>query len=239
VPRVGLFVGSVAGAPITSNSTQYVSDVSKTMTSALRIADGSVVWTDAGSQYMCSILPCPGAGATTSSGSGSGSSQGPTLGLRLRATGTVSSTKSSPTPTASPDLKVVLEGFDLATGHTRWSFDTGPDTNLATETAPPRTGASVVVLPGTDRRLNEVDLVTGAHHLAAASTAAWCQSEVDYHENAGGQSGDYIGQDAIFPCNLTMHQTANPKRVPAFVGTPISGLVVWSEAHRVVAAPQG
>jgi len=142
-------------------------------------------------------------------------------------------------------LKVVLEGFDLATGHTRWSFDAGADADLATEAKlPPRTADTVIVLPGPDGKPTAVDLSTGISHAAAAATTAWCQSEVDYtvtSSQTGGGTGSstYIGQDALFPCDLATHQIATPRRIPTFVGTPISGLVAWSEPHRVVAAPQG
>ncbi|MDQ6928382.1 MAG: PQQ-like beta-propeller repeat protein [Actinomycetota bacterium] len=244
ITPAGEFVGSVSGAPTSQSPTEVVEDLSSAMTAGFRIDDGSTVWQDAGSQYFCSVLPCPGADTTTSSGAGTGTSHGPTVGLRLRATGTLSGTPGGGPPTASAGTKVIVEGFDPASGRTLWSFDAGSNTDLLTQKAlPPRTADNVVVLPGSDGQSTALDLSDGSQRPADTGVTAWCQTSVRFHENVpyhgsnGKDINDRVGQNALFPCDLEMRAVPPPTLVPAFVGRRAEGLVAWSETGRVVAAP--
>lgn len=245
INQIGLFVGSVGGPPTSETDQQAVLDLSKTMTAGFRIADGSPVWTDTGTTYLCSILPCPGATGTGSSGAGGGDSRGPQVALRVRATGSITETEGNLTPTVSPGMHAALEGFDPATGHTTWSLDITGDLGLVTQSKlPPRAGQTVLILPGAGGAPVEVDLTTGTQRPVPAGTIAWCQAPTSYKENPGYPAGngqvihDYTGDFAINPCDADQHQVPDPSQAPSFVGPAVGGLVVWSEADKIVAAPE-
>lgn len=237
VATAGLFVGSVAGAPVSSTGSSATIDLSRTMTAGFRISDGTAVWRDAGTLYACTQpLPCPGSGE-------GGAYRAPTTGLRLRATGTARSSQSSVTLSLSPGANVVLEGFDLATGKTLWSYDAGSDGAIFTQT-PPLLGPHLVALPASGGGTVAVNLATGAHSPVPPGAVGWCRSLITYKTQVGypipnGQP-DYerIGQEAIKPCQAALgSSSATPQTVPGFVGTVVGGLTVWSESSRVAAAP--
>jgi hypothetical protein len=245
VAQVGLFVGSVQGPAVSSTSTQDVENLASTMTAGFRIADGAEVWKDSGTSYVCSILPCPGG----AQGNPAVPYTPPTLGLRLRMTGTATSTEppggsgAPPTPVLSPGSKVVLEGFNLASGRTTWSFDAGADAALVQLSVPPQVALETVVLPDPSGKPTEVDLTTGAQKPAPPGTTGWCSAITSYKENVPYQAGngttisDYTGDFATFACDAYGHPVAAPATIPTFVGAVLGGLVARSEANRVAAAP--
>jgi hypothetical protein len=237
VPAVGLFVGSVFGPPLSSTSSRSLIDLTRTMTAGFTISDGETEWRDAGSSYACSFLPCP---ETTGSSS---NASAPTPGVRLRMTGTATSTDSE--DTASPDATVVVEGFDLATGKTVWSFDAGHDAGLIDGSPPAQVGDATVILPGVRGTPTQVDLSTGAQAPVPVGTVAWCHALTSYNEPTPFQPGngspihDYSGGIAHFPCDVSGHPVAVPNQVPSFAATTIGGTAAWSEMSEVVAAPAG
>ncbi len=241
VPAVGLFVGSVQGPPVSSSAGQGAFDLSRTASAGVRISDGSVVWRDQGSQYLCSLLPCPG---MTQGSSGADVYRPPTLGLRYRATGTITAGAAG-AMSASPGLNMVLEGFNLGAGRTVWSFDAGADTALAEGTPPPQAGPETVVVPATNGTLMLLDLTTGAATPAPGLTIAWCSTSTTYPVSPPYDNGDgttttsYQGAYATFPCGVTARPTNIPAHAPAYAGPALDGVVAWSDAHRVVAAPTG
>jgi hypothetical protein len=239
IPSDGLFVGAVQGPPLSSSNTQEVIDLSRTMTAGFRMTNGAAVWRDPGSFYMCSILPCPGGNQTSS---GTTAYQPPTLGLRLRETGTVSAAQGSPAK-VSPGATVTVEGFDLATGRTVWSFNAGGDLSLIQQSPPPQVGAETVILPGAGGALEALDLATGARQPVSAGSLAWCQAETTYTANTSNQAANgsstssYQGNYAVFPCDRAGHPVPAPAAVPAYAGPSIGGTTAWSEANEVAAAP--
>jgi outer membrane protein assembly factor BamB len=237
VAAAGLFVGSVAGAPVSSTGSSATIDLARTMTAGFRISDGTAVWRDAGTWYACSQpLPCPGSGE-------GGAYRAPTTGLRLRATGTARSSRSTPTLSLFPGANVVLEGFDLATGKTLWSYNAGSDGAIFSQT-PPLLGRYLVALPASGGGTVAVNLATGAHSLVPAGAVGWCRSLITYQTQVGypipNGPPDYerIGQEAIKPCQAASgSSSATPQTVPGFVGAVVGGLTVWSESSKVAAAP--
>lgn len=244
INRLGMFVGSVAGGPVSQTATKVVFDLSRTMTAGFRVGDGSVVWQDPHTSYMCSILPCPGATGTGSSGAGGGDSTGPNVGIRIRATGTLSGNPGGGLPTVSPGATAILEGFTPATGRTLWSFDIGSDLSLIAQTRlPPRLASTTLILTGRSGTPVVLNLANGTQTAPPHGGTAWCQSVTTYHENVPYQAGNgqsisqYVGDYALFPCDGQEHPVATPTSVPSFVGPQVGGLVAWSEASQVAAAP--
>jgi hypothetical protein len=159
-------------------------------------------------------------------------------GRRLTVTG-----KLPPAPKLSPGGDVVVEGFNLATGKTLWSYDAGADASLASFQPPPLLGAYAVALPAPSGGMTAVNLATGARRPVSPATPAWCQPLVTYHAQpefslGGGVTSDtHVGQSALEPCQASGHSAAVPPAVPGFVGAAAGGFTVWSEPSAVVAAP--
>ncbi len=234
VPAAGLFVGSVSGAPLSSTASQSLVDLSRTMTAGFTISDGQTTWRDPGSMYACGFLPCPKSDSSVYQ---------PTLGVRLRMTGT--GTLADSGETASPGATVIVEGFDLATGKTVWSFDDGHDAALIESSSPPQADDATVILPGAHGTPTQVDLSTGAQSPVPVAMVAWCTASTTYYEPTPFRPGngtsihDYIGNSATFPCDASSHPVAVPSQVPDFAATTIGGTAAWSEVNEVVAAPAG
>jgi hypothetical protein len=168
----------------------------------------------------------------------------PILGLRVRATGTANFFPDQST-TLNPGGNVVLEGFDLVTGNTKWAFDTGADAALLDGNAAAQMKDYTVVLPNHEGILTEVDLLTGAQRPLPAGTLGWCSAATTY-EGPGYKADNgltlttYYGDSATFPCDAgTGQPQPAPSIVPSFVGPSIGGVTAWSQGDRVVAAPSG
>jgi outer membrane protein assembly factor BamB len=240
VPAVGLFVGWVGGPPVSYTATSATVSVARGMTAGFRISDGSMAWQDPGTLFACGLLPCPGVGM----GFSRELSGAPTMGLRLRVTGTSTSTLSDPTPKLSPGGDVRIEGFNLATGKTLWSFDVGNDGALILG-SPPILGPEVVAVPTPGGGMAALNLATGQHKLVSAASVGWCGVGPDYKTQVGypnGHGGTAYTRSAFAgyqPCDALGDETAEPATVPSFVGTTVDGLTVTSNSSEVAAVPTG
>jgi hypothetical protein len=223
-------------APVSSTATSAVFDLSKTMTAGIRMSDGSAAWRDLGSQYACSDLPCPG--MVLDRAKGTTAYAPPAQGLRLRLRGIARVSKTGG-PTFS-NFNVVVEGFDLRTGTTLWSFDAGPSQPLLENASLPALAENTIVVKGADRKLIALNLRTGARTPVLRGATAWCAKPTRYTTDVpDGQSPttSYQGDDALSPCGTTGAAVTTPKQVPRFVGPALDGLIAWSEAQQVVARP--
>jgi hypothetical protein len=159
--------------------------------------------------------------------------------------GTISGSPSA-LPKAAPSAVVVLEGFDLSSGVTTWSFDAGHNFGLITQTElPALAGAHTIVIPDVNGQVKLIDLSNGSAIEATPTDTYWCVKIVTYKQRLPSQTAssssleDYVGQFAVFPCNSKQERVAVPSRVPDFVsdGATADGLVAWSDEAAVVAAP--
>ena len=235
VPAAGLFVGSVGGPPVSYTVTSATVSIARGMTAGFRISDGSVAWQDPGTVYMCRELPCPG----QSIGGGT-----PTLGLRLRVTGTATTNLSDTTPRLSPGGDVTIEGFDLATGKTLWSYDAGADGALMLGGLPVLSSEVVAVtIPGGGTVA--LNLVTGEYKPISPDSAAWCgvgpdfKTQVGYRNVQGGKSYERSGFSGYRPCDALGDYTSSATTVPSFAGITVDGLTVTSNSSEVAAVPAG
>jgi outer membrane protein assembly factor BamB len=236
VPAAGVFVGSVGGPPVRYNATTLTISIARTMTAGFRISDGGMAWQDPGTMFACGApLPCPGEGPAGGI---------PTMGLRLRITGTITTSTSDMTPRLSPGGNVTIEGFDLATGKTLWSYDAGSDVALVDQ-MPPLIGPEIVALPRSGDQMVALNLATGKHRLVSSAAVGWCASsvvyktKVGYPNGSGGTTYQRLGASGFEPCTASGDTTSEPASVPSFAGVVVGGLTVTSDSSEVAATPTG
>ncbi len=234
VPAAGVFVGSVGGPPVSYNATAATVSIARGMTAGFRISDGSVAWQDPGTMFVCGgPLPCPGEGPAGGI---------PTMGLRLRVTGTITTNTSDETPRLSPGGDVTIEGFDLATGKTLWSYDAGSDVALVDQ-MPPLIGPDIVAMPKSGDQMVALNLATGKHHPVSSAAVGWCPSSViyktrvGYPSDVGGTVYQRVGASGFEPCTAAGGTASQPSSVPSFAGVAVDGLTVTSDSSEVAATP--
>ncbi len=235
VPAAGVFVGSVGGPPVSYNSTTATVSIARGMTAGFRISDGSMAWQDPGTMFACGgPLACPGEGLAGGT---------PTMGLRLRVTGTITTSTSDETPRLSPGGDVTIEGFDLATGKTLWSYDAGSDVALVDQ-MPPLIGPDTVALPTSNGQMVALSLATGKHRPVSSAAVGWCPSSVTYKTKVGyptdigGTVYQRIGASGFEPCTAVGDTAPQPSSVPSFAGVVVGGLTVTSDSTEVAATPR-
>ena len=234
----GLFVGSVASAPVKRTNSKIVVDLSRSMTAGFRILDGSTLWRETGTAYACGLLPCPGRDPAPFS-SPSSVQRETRVGVRLRESGTVTASPTNPLPVASSDARVTLEGFEPETGRTRWEFDAGHDVGLITfRRLPPQLASTTIVLPDSGGNLTAVDLADGARRQVAATETGWCSAPIIYKLRLY-RLEMYVGQFELYSCNAAGVRLRPPRTAPGFVGAiggRIGQRVVWSDRRGVYTA---
>ena len=245
LPRSGRFVGSVATAPKIVG-TNAIIDLKNMMTAAFSIGDGKVYWRHAGF-YACSILPCHGGVEAGYGSPATVTAGGPSVGLREVMTGTASIPTGGGTPHLSPSASLTIQGFDLQTGKTLWAFDAGRLAKLITgELVPARIDLDTIVLPDRKGQLIGLNLMSGSSRPISAARAGWCRAAINYKLSNtvyyGGKSGEYVGQQALYPCSGSARRLSIPAKVPAVVariGASTSGIVAWTDSAAVHGAASG
>jgi hypothetical protein len=160
--------------------------------------------------------------------------------------GTISGSTTRIAFTLSPKARVVIEGFDPATGRTKWTFDGGRDQGLISQTAlPARASEATVAIHDARRRLVLLDLTSGSVTSLQAGITFWCNKILTYKDDVGypdrnGQTiTNYVGQFATFPCDPSGRVRPVPSSVPSFAGNSgtADGLAAWSQKTGVFTAP--
>jgi hypothetical protein len=155
-------VGSLGGAPVTSDGTR-VYDLSRTQaTAGLSEDTGAVLWRDSGSFIGCHLgarsAGCP---------------------VRCRSRGVLSV---SPDERGSvKDLEVTVEGFEPMTGETTWSVAMGPVEALAvpSQAAIAVAGPAQVVVTGAAGPV-VLDYAVGSVTAPDPGETFWCMTTIHY-----------------------------------------------------------
>lgn len=240
----GLYIGSVGADARVTRGSRVTLDLSGGGMAAFAISDGRVRWRNAGSQYACGIVPCPGSARHSTDDPQSEGS--PEVGVRVRSSGTAVARLDRPfdDPVFSKDARVVLEGFDPGTGRTVWRAPVRADFLFKLSFA--QVGDAVIAVRDARDRLVAVDLRTGATRALPATSAAWCRKPRQYSDlpgwidPTGKRQTKYVGQDSFAPCTVAGRPRPQPGVVPGFVatfGARVGTTGFWSEPRGVRAAP--
>ena len=231
MPGLGLFVGSISGAPLEHNVTETKIDLASSMTVGFGIEDGRPVWSEPGTRYRCGRLSCPHSHVP-----GTNSPAEVTQGVRIRARGSAFFPASGE-PRLEPGASVTLEGFDLATGKTIWSFDAGPSVRLVSKPAPPMVSEDALVLVEPAGRPIELNLVTGARRDLPADVTAWCRPTATTYEPPPGHSPYPTPSFATLlsstACDATGTPVPLPAQVPSWMGDVSGSIIAMSAFDRV------
>jgi hypothetical protein len=238
VPKVSLFIGSIGPILDQLENGDYHTDLSTSELVGIRIDDGSVAWRDVGAAYGCNMLPCPGAAASSPTEGAL-----PNSGVRLRISGTVTQGADDDQGTWSDDGKVIIEGFDQATGRTTWSFDLGHSQDLLDDSNFPQADASTIQVIAADGSHVLLDLATGEHQPVPDDLVLWCSEETEYEVSPPFDNDrhvtTYTGQLSRFPCLPDGSRTDLPAMIPSWVGSTAGGHITWSDTKAVVSAEVG
>ncbi len=224
-----LYVGSIEG-PTTKTPTTMTENLANQMTLGFSIENGSIVWSDPGASYACgNLFECPG--------SNSPNAAAPTIGVRTREQGIATANLTTNKFTISSDASVVIEGFDLASGKTLWSFNAGHDVPMMTYAVLASYSAeNVVLVPDAAGHLILLNLTNGSTSVAPSGQVMWCQSVKLYNLNQGGKSISYTKDPTTYPCDTSGNVISVPSHVPAFIGANYNGIVAFSKSKEIVAA---
>jgi len=242
IRREGLVVGSVRGRALRSSSKRVVIDLARSATVGLDATDGSVRWRDEGSFYLCNVVPCPGGSDPSRSTTSDATKAGPLVGVRVRASGRVTVRfRTERSVRRSPDVRVALEGFDLANGRTLWSVDLARTADVALQSAAPVGAHHDVVLRDAEGDAVLVDLETGRTSPVRSQTRVACQRDTSYrvalaYRTARGSTHHYSGQPALFSCAADGHRISGAPPNAARVALGGGELSVWTDVTGVYAA---
>jgi hypothetical protein len=220
----GVYVGSLAydsGGAATATSTRPM-DLSRVgATAAFSAATGKTLWTAPRTDTACGPIPLD---------------LDHPVRCVVRGTATPVGAKA-----ALSGLDVTLQGFDLATGRTTWSWDAGDVPLLlgarSTELSDgSHADDSVLAVDSThyvvraNGRATVLDLDRGPVPVAAA-TRGWCKGLVDFLPLAAGAAssagGGYVAVDESYPCSSSGAQLDVPASTSEEAGALVGDYYVW------------
>jgi outer membrane protein assembly factor BamB len=239
----GLFVGSVGGPLRRVAGGKAALDMSRTATVGLRAVDGTVVWRDQGSYYLCNELPCAGGSSDLGpSTPEAAAAAGTRVGLRLRAKELVSWSSRRRHATLSKGAHGQLEGFSPSTGRTLWTFDASNDRSLLTLEPPVIGPHGTIAVRNAAGREVLLDTETGRTTPITEHEVLACSGDTSYRTTVGyrtskGTLHQHVGDPAVFPCTAQAIRTDGPPPGTSSVVVGSSRLAAWADTTGVYAAP--
>lgn len=181
----GVYVGSV-GYFDSAARAQGRSDLAVSSTVALDEKSGMVLWRDGGADMFCPPRN--------------------TLLLRCRVTGSAIWDPEDADPEVTyQDLDVTIEGFDVTTGTTTWSFAAGANQTLVDGSGLTVAGKDVIALSGPEGPA-VLDLTTGERRRPADDESFWCLEPQTFETDAqylppGEVLTEWNGGELAAPCS--------------------------------------
>lgn len=229
-PTAGAFVGSVGPiveAPEGDEEVRLPLDL--VASAGIDAESGRVLWRDAGTQFLCfgSVSPAEDDAEQDEH----------LLPLRCRLRGT--GVASADGKFRFEGLEVSLEGFDPATGATRWAIPLGDAEGLALgEEQPPVATDTAVLLRGPDGPV-VVDLVTGKSQRPAPGQVFWCWEEASYSgspDEIDPEGEDYRGGRLYGTCDADrLDVDRRPEAIPEIVGAHSGELTIVATKEGLIA----
>jgi outer membrane protein assembly factor BamB len=238
----GLFVGSVQGPPRRIAGGKTAFDLSRTETVGLRAADGTVVWRNKGSYFLCNTLPCAGGVQDAApSTPESVTAAGARVGLRLRAKGLLTWSGRSQRTIPSKGAHGQLEGFSPSTGRTLWTFDASRDHSLLTLEPPVVGPHRTIAVRNAAGREVLLDTETGRTTVIGEHEVLACSVPTQYRATVGYATSHrivhmYVGNPSVFPCTAQAIRTDGPPPGTSSVLVGSSRLAAWGDTTGVYAA---
>jgi outer membrane protein assembly factor BamB len=151
--------------------------------------------------------------------------------VRCRKTGQVDLSPGAPDKWRLNDVNVTVEGFDPATGRTRWSWQAGSVRGLAIDYGDDH---SVIRLDDTTYLVKApagtvlLDLDSGPRQVGGPLPTGWCFGETAATPKQTGYSYYWEGPlTRLSPCDAAGKETKLPANTPAFAGARTGDIFAW------------
>lgn len=211
-----VYVGWLGKVPADPNATT-VNLGSQEMV-AVRASDGVRLWKRTG------LYGCPAQGLTDA---------GQPIAVRCLVSGTITYDANGGNA-ATHGLDVTIQGFNVHTGATLWSYHLGnaPSALSIGTLSAVRISGHVFAMTNSTGRTTVIDLKTGATSAGSATTAGWCLQNGTYQlTGIDGQDGtplDFTSGELVGPCTANGAASHGADGTSADVGTTVGGYFVWS-----------
>jgi hypothetical protein len=223
-------------------------DLALARTVALDGGSGEVLWAEDGVLDRCGTALSLPDDETLEARRGGERILRHSVPVRCRTSGTLVYEDEEDTEPTRESVEVVLEGYDVETGRTRWELELDPEEagplvsaiGFFSEEPLVRGAGTEIVAPHDDRRV-VVDLASGDQRDVTEDETFWCagpRQEFDYrvpyyiddeprYFRIGGRAYEWCDVDGE-----VLEDAASPAGVPNGVGA-------WVEDRVVVATPEG
>jgi hypothetical protein len=154
--------------------------------------------------------------------------------VRCRATGRLD-LGYAPGTSLLQNVNVTLEGFDPATGATRWSWRAGAVRGLVLneehDESVIQVSDTTYLIRSETSGLTLLDLDSGPHPVQGPPPTGWCRGSVKLPRPVAEETSDL----RYWPCDSEAKPVEMPGNVPHFAGTRSGDVFAWAERNRVQA----